>query len=302
LQSRRGTDWGKLDVLLLDMPPGTGDVQLQLCQDVQLDGAVAVTTPSNVAIADVLKGIEMFNSLGVPTLSVVENMAYFECEGGGRHYPFGKGGEKTSKRIGEVFGIDKSLFFEMPISSLINQSNDEGTPIMLSNSYQGQLEVEIYDTFASSVSQALFIERYNRTSNAQGNLNIGEKDCSIDSSNLSIKINSSSQGFTIRMFLGHSAEQINIDGKQLRARDPQSGKINQETLAEFRKEEEKENERIVITQTRNSINTILEEKWIPKSISRKGNYGFIVEWNDGAKIIYSVSCIASAIQDSISKH
>jgi len=78
LQSRRGTDWGKLDVLLLDMPPGTGDVQLQLCQDVQLDGAVAVTTPSNVAIADVLKGIEMFNSLGVPTLSVVENMAYFE--------------------------------------------------------------------------------------------------------------------------------------------------------------------------------------------------------------------------------
>lgn len=73
----KGTDWGELDVLVLDLPPGTGDVQLTICQDLVLSGAVAVTTPSKLAAIDARKGIEMFTSLGVPTLAVVENMAYF---------------------------------------------------------------------------------------------------------------------------------------------------------------------------------------------------------------------------------
>jgi ATP-binding protein involved in chromosome partitioning len=76
--SLKGTDWGDLDVLVLDMPPGTGDVQLTMCQEIDLSGAVGVTTPSKVAIADARRGIEMFSSLGVPTLALVENMAYFE--------------------------------------------------------------------------------------------------------------------------------------------------------------------------------------------------------------------------------
>lgn len=76
-RSLKGTDWGELDVLLLDLPPGTGDIQLQVLQEIQLSGAVAVTTPSRLATVDTRKGVEMFTSLGVPTLSVVENMAYF---------------------------------------------------------------------------------------------------------------------------------------------------------------------------------------------------------------------------------
>lgn len=75
--SLKGTDWGELDVLILDLPPGTGDVQLQVLQELQLSGAVAVTTPSQLAVLDTLKGIEMFTLLGVPTLAVVENLAYF---------------------------------------------------------------------------------------------------------------------------------------------------------------------------------------------------------------------------------
>lgn len=74
----KGTDWGELDVLILDMPPGTGDVQLAVCQDLQLSGAVAVTTPSKLAEVDTRRGMEMFTSLGVPTLAVVENLSYFE--------------------------------------------------------------------------------------------------------------------------------------------------------------------------------------------------------------------------------
>lgn len=77
-QLLKGTDWGPLDVLILDLPPGTGDVQLQVCQDLSLSGAVAVTTPSKLAVVDTRKGIEMFTSLGVPTLSVVQNMSFFE--------------------------------------------------------------------------------------------------------------------------------------------------------------------------------------------------------------------------------
>jgi ATP-binding protein involved in chromosome partitioning len=74
----KGTDWGDLDVLILDLPPGTGDVQLAVLQQLQLSGAIAVSTPSKLATADTRKGIEMFTSLGVPTLAVVENMSYFE--------------------------------------------------------------------------------------------------------------------------------------------------------------------------------------------------------------------------------
>lgn len=83
-QLLKGTDWGELDVLILDLPPGTGDVQLAICQDLTLSGAVGVTTPSKLAISDARKGIEMFSSLGVQTLALVENMAYFEvrfCQG-----------------------------------------------------------------------------------------------------------------------------------------------------------------------------------------------------------------------------
>ena len=74
----KGTEWGELDVLVLDMPPGTGDVQLTICQDLEMSGAVSVTTPSKLAATDAAKGIEMFTSLGVPTLAIVENMSYFD--------------------------------------------------------------------------------------------------------------------------------------------------------------------------------------------------------------------------------
>lgn len=74
----KGTEWGELDVLVIDMPPGTGDVQLTLCQDLELSGAVTVSTPSKLAATDAIKGIEMFTSLGVPTLAMVENMSYFD--------------------------------------------------------------------------------------------------------------------------------------------------------------------------------------------------------------------------------
>ena len=84
-QLLKATDWGELDVLVLDLPPGTGDVQLAVGQELQLSGAIAVTTPSKLATEDTRKGIAMFTSLGIPTLAVVENMSYFIVSTMGYH-------------------------------------------------------------------------------------------------------------------------------------------------------------------------------------------------------------------------
>ena len=99
LKRLKGTDWGDLDVLILDMPPGTGDVQLTLLQDLDLSGAVGVTTPSKLAIADARKGIAMFSELGVPTIAMVENMSYFEVSNAVSHVPIHKSALLTSETM-----------------------------------------------------------------------------------------------------------------------------------------------------------------------------------------------------------
>ncbi len=106
--------WGKLDYLFLDLPPGTGDVQLTITQSIKLSGAVIVTTPQALSLADVGKGILMFNRVNVPVLGVIENMAYFVCDNcGTRHLVFGEGGAQSLSRR---FGI--SVLAQLPLAPL----------------------------------------------------------------------------------------------------------------------------------------------------------------------------------------
>ena len=121
------TNWEDLDYLVVDFPPGTGDIQLTLGQELRLKAAVIVTTPQKLAYVDVVKGIEMFDSLKVPTIAVVENMAYYKCSScDTKHRLFGTG---YTQQLVDSFGIKNS--FEVPILEDISAMSDAGTPFVL---------------------------------------------------------------------------------------------------------------------------------------------------------------------------
>ncbi len=118
-------EWGELDCLLVDLPPGTGDAQLSLCQTVPLDGGVVVTTPQEASVGVVRKGIAMFEKVSVPILGIIENMSYFTTPGGERVEIFGHGGGRTeAARRGIPF------LGEIPIFTEIREGGDKGTPIV----------------------------------------------------------------------------------------------------------------------------------------------------------------------------
>lgn len=126
-------DWGDLDYLFVDMPPGTGDAQLSLVQATQVHGAVIVTTPQEVAVGDALRGAKMFQRVGVPVLGIVENMSWLECPHCGKPTAlFGSGGgERLAKEL------DLPLLGQIPISPRVTQGGDEGAPIVLADPQSG---------------------------------------------------------------------------------------------------------------------------------------------------------------------
>lgn len=120
-------DWGELDFLLVDLPPGTGDAQLTLCQTVPLDGGVIVTTPQEASLGVVRKGIAMFEKVNVPLLGIVENMSYFTTPNGERVEIFGHGGGRQ-----EAERIKIPFLGEIPIYTAIREGGDRGMPVVVS--------------------------------------------------------------------------------------------------------------------------------------------------------------------------
>jgi len=119
-------EWGDLDWLLVDLPPGTGDAQLSLCQTVPLDGGVIVTTPQEASVGIVRKGIAMFNKVNVPILGIVENMSYFTAPNGERVEIFGHGGGR-----GEAARQNLPFLGEVPIFTEIREAGDRGMPVVV---------------------------------------------------------------------------------------------------------------------------------------------------------------------------
>jgi len=120
-------EWGELDFLVLDLPPGTGDVQLTLAQNVEMSGAVVVTTPQDVALADVKKATSMFREVQIPVLGVIENMAYFICPNDGqKYYIFGKG---RVAEFASAYGL--KILGSIPIDPEVSERSDKGEPIVI---------------------------------------------------------------------------------------------------------------------------------------------------------------------------
>jgi len=119
-----GADWGELDYLILDLPPGTGDIQLSLAQNYEINSAILVSTPQEIAILDVRKAASMFNKVNIPILGVVENMAFYEDEQGNQLRVFGESGVKN---FAEEFGL--KILVQIPINPEFSKSKISDSPI-----------------------------------------------------------------------------------------------------------------------------------------------------------------------------
>ena len=120
--------WKDLDFLIVDMPPGTGDTQLTFSQEIKLDGAIIISTPQEIALLDVRRGIRMFDKLGVKIIGLIDNMSYFKTEDGKQYAIFGEGGvEKVAKEF------NKNFLGKIPINSDVGKAADNGRPLVEEN-------------------------------------------------------------------------------------------------------------------------------------------------------------------------
>jgi len=154
-QLLRNVDWGELDVLVVDLPPGTGDAQLTMAQNVPLLGAVIVSTPQDIALIDARRGVAMFSKVNVPVFGVVENMSYFVCPHcGERSEIFGHGGAReTAEELGTSF------LGEIPLHLRIRETSDAGTPIVVAepDSPEAQAYLEVAERVAEKIDLALSV-------------------------------------------------------------------------------------------------------------------------------------------------
>ena len=146
-------DWGPLDYLIIDSPPGTGDVALTLAQKLRITGAIIVTTPQEVALQDVYKSVSMCQKLNIPILGVVENMSYFMDSAGVKHEIFGSGGGQKIAEFAEA-----PLFGQVPIDTLVREWGDQGTPIVQAApaSPAGQAFAGLADALAEKIATEHF--------------------------------------------------------------------------------------------------------------------------------------------------
>ena len=150
LQILQDTLWPELDYLVIDMPPGTGDIQLTLAQNIPVTAAVIVTTPQDIALIDAQKGITMFNKVNIPTIGIIENMSYHICENCGHHEAIF--GEDGAKRLAEKY--QTKLLGQMPLHRLLRQDLDSGQPTVVS--HPDSEFTQLYCNIAAQVASQLY--------------------------------------------------------------------------------------------------------------------------------------------------
>ncbi len=144
-QMLKDVAWGELDILVVDMPPGTGDAQLTMAQQVPLSGAVIVSTPQDLALIDARKGLNMFKRVNVPVLGIIENMSYFVCPNcGHRSEIFSHGGARhEAERLGVLF------LGALPLHMAIRETSDSGRPIVVADPLS--MHAKLYKNIAETL-------------------------------------------------------------------------------------------------------------------------------------------------------
>ncbi len=148
-QMLNDVEWGELDIMVIDMPPGTGDAQLSMAQQTPLAGAVIVSTPQDLSLIDARKGLNMFLKVSVPVLGIIENMSYFVCDScDKRHEIFGHGGAKA-----EAEKLDLPFLGEIPLDKKVRERSDSGEPIVASE--PDSMHAGIYKDIAKKIWEAV---------------------------------------------------------------------------------------------------------------------------------------------------
>ena len=145
------TDWGELDYLLIDLPPGTGDIQLSMVQNTEVDGAVIISTPQELALLDTKKGMQMFKKVEVPIIGMIENMSYFVPDDSDKkYYIFGEGGvEKAAAEL------ETNFLGDIPIEMALREGSDKGRPYMEEKNHEGRPVWNSYMDVAQKIDKLL---------------------------------------------------------------------------------------------------------------------------------------------------
>ena len=143
-------EWGELDYLIIDLPPGTGDMQLSMVQATDVDGAIVISTPQDVAVLDSKKGLNMFNQVKIPVLGMVENMSYFvpEDDHSKKYFIFGNGGVKKA-----ATELNVPMLAEIPLEIALREGSDNGKPYMNEKQFEGRPVWNAYMGLAKEINQ-----------------------------------------------------------------------------------------------------------------------------------------------------
>ena len=272
-------------MLILDLPPGTGDIQLTLCQDVELSGVVGVTTPCKLAVADARKGIQMFTTLGIPILALVDNMSFFECPEGTRHYPFGNGFQDFVESMTE---INAENVCQLPLSLATNSASEQGVPFALSRPANATVELEAISHLARIVSRELLKLpfQYEGTGDV-----VSFDDAPERFALANIELSLEGGNFWLRAFTEWGAVKRRISPKDLRPRDPKSGEILENERKHDQSPPDAKRSGMILVHGGRVLESTQQS---PERLEKKGKVGFEVLWGDGTKIIYSRRAIAMA--------
>ena len=248
------TDWGDLDHLVVDMPPGTGDIHITLGQSVPISGAVIVSTPQKLAVVDVIKGLDLFNALKVPTLAVVLNMAHFDApDTGKRYFPFGEGGLDRIYQVMDRYNIDRKRLFTLPIDSALSSAGDNGVPEVVSNpsSSTSAIYARLAVAVATGVDERLFSRQV-----------AGEGSSSIATA-ISVKYDSTNKKLILRLIDENGAREMRLDPARVRKSCRCAACVDELTGTQ----------RLDVNSIKSDISVI--------SMKEQGNYAVQIVWSDG---------------------